>query len=354
MPRALDDGSDLSMRDSKQLAAAIEPSSVPTAALSRLPLALVLSNPGLDDNPIVFANEAFEALTGYLRKDVVGRNCRFLQGEATEPDRVAELRRAIDAGEDVTVEITNYRADGTAFRNRLSVAPIRDETGGIALFLGTQRNLDEEEDGETDLLAQLAEIQHRVKNHLAMIVSLIRLQAGAEGAAADYDMLARRVEALQLLYQELSAGGVASAASAEVPLGAYVSRIAAAIGHLDGRQGVRINVSAEEVSVSADVAGRVGLLLSEALTNAFRHAFEGRDIGMVETRLQRLSNDIVRLQVVDDGVGMPKGQQWPDAEGLGGRIVLALLRGLRARYSVDSSANGTAVTMDIPLSEDAG
>ena len=342
------------MRDMKELAAVIEPRNVPTAALSRLPLSLVLSNPGLDDNPIVFANEAFEALTGYLRKDVIGRNCRFLQGEKTEPDRAAELRRAIEAGEEVTVDITNYRADGTPFRNRVSVAPVRAEAGEVSLFLGIQRNLDEEEDGAADLLAQLAEIQHRVKNHLAMIVSLIRLQAGAEGASADYDMLARRIEALQLLYQELSAGGVASAGCAEVPLGAYVSRIAAAIGHLDGRQGVRINVSAEEVSVSADLAGRVGLLLSEALTNAFRHAFKGRDIGMVETRLQRLSNDVVRLQVADDGVGMPEGQEWPDTEGLGGRIVLALLRGLRARYSVDSSGTGTIVTMDIPLSESDG
>ena len=341
------------MRDSKELAAAIEPQSVPTEALARLPLALVLTNPGLSDNPIVFASEAFEELTGYRRKDIIGRNCRFLQGERTEPDRRDELRRAIEAGEDVTVEITNYRADGAPFRNRVSIAPVRNEAGEIALFLGTQRTIDEERP-EADLLAQLAEIQHRVKNHLAMIVGLIRLQAGAEGAAADYDMLARRVEALQLLYQELSAGGVSSAASAEVPLGAYVSRIAAAIGHLDGRQGVRINVSAEEVSVSADIAGRVGLLLSEALTNAFRHAFQGRDIGMVETRLQRLSNDVVRLQIADDGIGMPGGREWPEAEGLGGRIVLALLRGLKARHSVNSSATGTTVTIDIPLAEGTG
>jgi two-component sensor histidine kinase len=262
---------------------------------------------------------------------------------------VAELRRAIEAGDEGSVEITNYRADGTPFLNRVSISPIRNEAGEVVLFLGIQQSVGDD-DAAADLLAQLAEIQHRVKNHLAMIVGLIRLQAGAAGGAtADYDMLARRIEALQLLYEELSSGGVATAASDEVPLGAYVSRIAAAIGHLDGRQGVRINVAAEEVAVSAEIAGRVGLLLSEALTNAFRHAFEGRDIGMVETRLQRLSNDIVRLQIADDGVGMPDGQEWPASEGLGGRIVTALLRGLNARHSVDSSATGTTVTIDIPL-----
>ena len=338
------------MKDAENLAAAIEPRSVPTAALARLPLALVLSNPRLDDNPLIFANEAFEELTGYRRSDIIGKNCRFLQGEGTEAERLAELRQAIEAGEEISIEITNYRADGTPFRNQLSIAPIQDEAGAVVLFLGIQRDV-AEEDVRADLLAQLAEIQHRVKNHLAMIVGLIRLQAGAGEASADYDMLARRIEALQLLYQELSTGGVAMAASDEVPLGAYVSRIAAAIGHLDGRQGVRINVLAEEVTVSAEIAGRVGLLLSEALTNAFRHAFEGRDIGMVETRLQRLSNDVVRLQIADDGVGMGEGQEWPESDSLGGRIVLALLRGLNARHSVNTSATGTTVTIDIPLTE---
>jgi PAS domain S-box-containing protein len=330
----------------------MEARDVPATTLSRLPLAVVLTNPRIADNPIVYANEAFEELTGYRRRDIIGRNPRFMQGETTEPRRVAELRRAVEEAADVTVDITNYRSDGTPFLNRVSISPVTDENGEIVLFLGIHRDVGDEE--ESELLERLAEIQHRVKNHLAMIIGLIRLQAGAGGAAADYDALARRVEALHLLYEELSAGGVTTAASPEVPLGAYVSRIAAAIGHLDGRQGVRINVAAEEVSVSADLAGRVGLLLSEALTNAFRHAFEGRDIGMVETRLQRLSNDVVRLQVADDGIGMPEDHGWPDSESLGGRIVVALLRGLRARHSIDSSATGTTVTIDIPLSEDAG
>lgn len=336
------------MKDVKE--AVIEAQEVPAAALSRLPLAVMLTNPRIADNPIVFANEAFEKLTGYRRVEVIGRNPRFMQGEATEEEARARLRHAVESGAEVTVEITNYHADGTPFRNRVSISPVVNDEGEAVLFLGICRDIGEEE--ESELLERLAEIQHRVKNHLAMIIGLIRLQAGADGAAADYDALARRVEALHLLYEELSAGGVASAASPEVPLGAYVSRIAAAIGHLDGRQGVRVNVNAEEVTVSAEIAGRVGLLLSEALTNSFRHAFEDRDTGLVETRLQKLSHQVVRLQVVDDGVGMPDGQDWPDTGSLGGRIVLSLLRGLKARHSIDSSATGTTVTIDIPLDED--
>ena len=65
------------------------PSRVPTAALSGLPLALVMTNPSFEDNPIVYANPAFARLTGYTLESVIGKNCRLLQGPATEPDRVA-------------------------------------------------------------------------------------------------------------------------------------------------------------------------------------------------------------------------------------------------------------------------
>lgn len=318
-------------------------------ALSGLPLALVLTNPAFEDNPIVYANPAFTRLTGYPIDAVVGRNCRLLQGPASEPEKVAALRAAIAAGEDVAVTITNHRADGTPFLNRLTVTPIADD-GRIELFVGTlsAASADDPEERISAIQLQLAEVQHRVKNHLAMIVAMVRMQSRAADATGDYAVIARRIEALQLLYQELSEGGVSSTMRDEVPLGAYVSRIAAAVGHLDGGQGIRINVIAEEVLVDSAVAGQVGLLVSEILTNAFRHAFKGRDTGLVETRVQLLSGGIVRVQVTDDGIGLPEGAAWPTTGNLGSRIVAALLGGLRAQYAVTTSASGTSVIIDIP------
>ncbi len=335
------------------------PSQVPTRALSGLPLALVLTDPGAEDNPIVYANAAFARLTGYTCDAVIGRNCRFLQGPETEPEQVARIRAAVAAGEEIALAITNHRADGTPFLNRVTVTPIRDDDGAadggeVALFVGTM-SLGDPTDVEERLAAvelQLAEVQHRVKNHLAMIVAMVRMQARDPGAGHDYTVIARRIEALQLLYQELSDGGVSSTARDEVPLGAYVSRIAAAVGHLDGGQGIRINVTAEEVMVNSTVAGQVGLLVSEVLTNAFRHAFPGRDTGLVETRVQRLSGGIIRIQITDDGVGLPADLGWPAKGNLGSRIVAALLTGLRAQHAVTTSAAGTAVTIDVPGPDD--
>jgi PAS domain S-box-containing protein len=325
------------------------PVQLPTTALSGLPLALVLTNPTFDDNPIVYANAAFARLTGYSIDAVIGRNCRFLQGPDTEPDRIARIRAAVAAGEDISIEITNHRADGSPFLNRVTITPILED-GEVVYFLGTQSagEIEIAEGRSAAIQLQLAEIQHRVKNHLGMVVSMIRMQARGSTAADDFVVLARRVEALQLLYQELSDTGISSTFKDEVPLGAYISRIAAAVGHLDGGQGIRINVLAEEVMVDATTAGRVGLLVSELLTNAFRHAFKERETGLVETRVQLLSEGIVRIQVADDGIGLPDGHEWPTRGNLGSRIVRALLEGLEAKHAVVTSAAGTTVTIDIP------
>lgn len=331
------------------------PPRVPVGSLSGLPLALVLTDPDLEDNPIVYANPAFATLTGYPVDAVIGRNCRFLQGPQTQPELVALIREAVSAGEEISVEITNHRADGTPFVNRLTISPIVED-GEVSYFLGTQsaRGANDAESRLETVQMQLAEVQHRVKNHLSMIVSMIRMQARSSGSVAgdDYIMLARRVEALQLLYQELSETGISSMDSDEVPLGAYVSRVAAAVGHLDGGQGIRISVNAEEIMVDATTAGRVGLLVSELLTNAFRHAFTGRETGHVETSLARRADGGVRILVADDGIGMPPEHGWPGRGNLGSRIVNALLTGLEARHAVESSSAGTTITIDLPAPGD--
>ncbi|MFB6206299.1 MAG: PAS domain S-box protein [Haloglomus sp.] len=96
------------------------------------------------DNPLVYVNEEFEALTGYDASDTIGRNCRFLQGPETDPEAVAELRRAIDAGEPTRVQLLNYRQDGTPFWNRLTVAPVRDEAGTVTHYVGFQEDVTEQ------------------------------------------------------------------------------------------------------------------------------------------------------------------------------------------------------------------
>ncbi len=95
----------------------------------------VLSDPRLPDNPIVFASPGFYELTGYTREEVLGRNCRFLQGEGTDPKAVDVIRTAIKSGSDATACLLNYKADGTPFWNQLFVGALRDADDCIVNYV---------------------------------------------------------------------------------------------------------------------------------------------------------------------------------------------------------------------------
>lgn len=102
------------------------------------PIPSVISDPRLPDNPIVACNAAFCELTGYPAEEVVGRNCRFLSGPATEPWLSEEIRRGVREHRPVLVEILNYKRSGEPFRNAVLVAPIYDEHDTLLYFLGSQ------------------------------------------------------------------------------------------------------------------------------------------------------------------------------------------------------------------------
>ena len=107
-------------------------------AIDQSPIASVISNPRLPDNPLVAVNEAFCELTGYRRDDVLGRNCRFLAGPTTEPWLTETIKQGVREKRQTLVEIRNYKRDGTPFRNAVLVAPIFGSNGFVDYFLGSQ------------------------------------------------------------------------------------------------------------------------------------------------------------------------------------------------------------------------
>jgi PAS domain S-box-containing protein len=112
-------------------------------AMKEASLPLTLSDPSQDDNPLVFVNDAFEETTGYEADDILGQNCRFLQGPETDPETVAALREHIEAEESYMTEIKNYRQDGSTFWNQLDITPIYDEDGTLLRYLGSQSDITE-------------------------------------------------------------------------------------------------------------------------------------------------------------------------------------------------------------------
>jgi PAS domain S-box-containing protein len=112
---------------------------------------MLITDPNQPDNPIVFVNAAFSKLTGFAHEEIIGRNCRFLQGPETDRDEVRRLREAIEAREPIELELLNYRKDGETFWNRLLVSPVFDEDGQVTYFFASQFDVTAERERLTRL-----------------------------------------------------------------------------------------------------------------------------------------------------------------------------------------------------------
>ncbi|KAG5515407.1 hypothetical protein RHGRI_036457 [Rhododendron griersonianum] len=106
--------------------------------LERIEKNFVITDPRLPDNPIIFASDSFLELTEYSREEILGRNCRFLQGPETDPATVRKIRQAIDTQSEVTVQLINYTKTGKKFWNMFHLQPMRDQKGEVQYFIGVQ------------------------------------------------------------------------------------------------------------------------------------------------------------------------------------------------------------------------
>ncbi len=102
---------------------------------------VTLSDPDLPDNPIVYANRAFEEMSGYTQAEIVGRNCRFLQGDDRDQEGLQTIRAALAKKESCVVTLRNYRKNGEMFLNRLAIRPLVDREGNVIYYLGVQYDI---------------------------------------------------------------------------------------------------------------------------------------------------------------------------------------------------------------------
>jgi len=166
---------------------------------TRMPM--IITDPHQPDNPIIFANRAFVEMTGYEREELVGRNCRFLQGPDTDPDAIAEIREAIAETREAATEVLNYRKDGSTFWNALFVSPVFDDDGTLVYFFGSQLDVSRRRDAEDSLrqaqkmeaLGQLTGgIAHDFNNLLQVMSGYLEMITGTSEQELGPDSFVRR------------------------------------------------------------------------------------------------------------------------------------------------------------------
>lgn len=348
------------------------------AAIRATRMSMIITDPRQADNPIVFANEAFLRLTGYRRDEIAGRNCRFLQGPDTDRATIRQIRDSIRAGEDINIDILNYRKDGSTFWNALYISPVFNEAGTLQFFFASQLDVTDRKDSEHRVASQkdvfeqavndrtrelqaaleaqqmlLHEVDHRVKNNLQMISSLILMQSrtitDAPLRRSLHEML-ERIEALSTVHRRL----YQSKDVGKFDVADFIRDLVTDLLSASGRPGIRPVFELEPMVIPAEQATPVALVVNELVTNALKHAYGDASDGEVAGTLGvRLARGVTHfdIEVWDDGSGMP-------ANGNGGSFGMKLLRSLAKQLGAvvtwSEGSPGTRVTVRLPLPQENG
>ncbi|SMO98556.1 PAS domain-containing protein [Paracoccus laeviglucosivorans] len=338
------------------------------AAVRATRMPMIITDPKLPDNPIVFANEAFQKLTGYDREEILGRNCRLLQGAETDPDAINAIRTAIADGGDIEIDLLNYRKDGSAFWNALYLSPVRDDTGDIQFFFASQLDVTARIDAQSRIARQkrhveqqvekrtadlqsaldaqkllLHEVDHRVKNNMTMIGSILRLQlreVSDEDSAHQMRAMMSRIDALATVHRRLYQSDDVT----RFDIGAYAVNLAGDLVRAVTDRDIGLVTDVRRAEIPAGQAAVLGLIVNEILTNCVRHAFAVGDEGHISI-FARAEESRVLLSIADNGMGSTRRDQ--PAAGLGGIIIERLSKQAGTQVTWQTDASGTRADLTI-------
>jgi two-component sensor histidine kinase len=318
--------------------------------LDHVPFAVVVSELQPPER-LVYANLQFERLTGISARDIEAQPWTVLPGQAADPADQRSFSEAIQNDQDYIGVFTLAR-DSAAITVDAWSNIIQDDDGTPSFRLvAFAENIRDTHAPEGDLAQRLREkdtllreLQHRVKNNLQMVTALIRLETRnlPDTVTSDVmDRLAGRIEALGILYDALSVGSTEEA----IDLGIYLSQVASAVMHAHAVEGIRLNLKVDTWPVSINVAMPTGLVVNELLTNALKHAFQGREGGTII--LHSLVDETgCHVIVEDDGIGLTEGTSWPQPGKLGALIVKSLRQNAKASFDIVSTpGKGVRVTI---------
>jgi PAS domain S-box-containing protein len=308
---------------------------------ARIPLCI--SDPNQSDNPIVFANAAFFDLTGYSESEVIGNNCRMLQGEGTTPESVAHIRDTIDAERSDTIEILNYRKDGSTFVNSLQIGPIYNDDGKLAFFFGSQLDITAKkaEEERQDKLAD-RELVHRLRNIINVMAVIIRLTGKEELNVKDFSALVvERLHALSDAHIDTITGSEQEGATFEALALSILSAYAP-----DGDR--QFTLSGTDIVLPVGLVSCTVLTLHELATNSVKHGALGNIDGSVKLEWRKVSHtDSERLVFVWTEAGGPAVVK--PSRTSGSDIILKLIRAVDGQITFDWQSAGLIVTVEFPL-----
>lgn len=353
------------------------------AAIEMTRMPMIVTDPNQPDNPVIFANQAFLNTTGYEMHEVMGRNCRFLQGPETDREAIANVRKAIAEKTDIAVEVQNYRKDGTVFWNALFVSPIFDRNGELLYYFGSQLDITRRREAETALrraqkmeaIGQLTGgIAHDFNNLLQVVIGNLQLARTVvdqpEKLSRYHDAVMTAAQKAKALTQQLLAF------SRKQPLEARIVNLNRVISELRELLSKTLGSHIEiDLDLSPDLANAqidiiqlemalINILANarDAMPNGGKVIISTSNVTIVQGGATGRSGRYVQLSVRDSGEGMSQDvlshitepffttKEVGKGTGLGLAQVYGFVKQSDGGFGVDSEqGKGTTIRMTFPV-----
>ena len=313
-------------------------------ALEQTRMAIAIVDPHAADSPIIYANRAFTELTGYPLEQVVGRNCRFLQGPGTDEAAVDRIRDAIAAEEVRVIELLNYRRDGSTFWNSLHVGPIYDDAGRLTHYYGSQWDVTDlvEKRARIRLQDEVAdELHHRTKNLFTVISPIVSLSARGE---TEVNTVVGKVRGRLSALDEAHRISISEGREAGVGSDLY-DLIKTILKPYDAEGTGRIILGGPIVEIKREAVTPVGLMLHELATNALKYGALSEKGGRIRVAWERRGDRLHLTWVEKDGPRVVA----PESVGTGTRMTEGVLRTIGASLTYDCPPMGLKATLDMAL-----
>ena len=312
-------------------------------AMAQTRMAICLSDPHGPDMPIVFANRAFRELTGYSQEEIVGRNCRFLQGPDTDRREVAKIREALETEDVTVVELLNYRKNGETFWNALHIGPIYNEAGELIYFFGSQWDVSDVRAARAEELyakEMARELSHRMKNMFAVIAGIVNITGRIRGVESEAREINERVQALGRAYETT----LDEASSGNIQIGEAIRAILQPYDLGTGR----LKLQGNGLKVPFAVVSGVGLTLHELAANAAKYGAWSHESGTVSVSWDAVgenNDDLIVHWIEKDGPQIrPPGEE----TGSGNAIIDRLITHAGGQIDRDWRPDGLRVTITFP------
>ena len=336
------------------------------AAFKATRMPMTITDPRQPDNPIIFSNSAFCDLTGYSADELIGRNCRLLQGPESDRQSIAQLRHAIINEQSIAIDILNYRKDGSTFWNALFVSPVRNRFGEVIYFFASQLDFTHVKEKQTELAAARSsaeeevarrtkdlrealdaktllvhEVDHRVKNNLLTIASILKLQARTTEnttVRATLRSVLDRVEALSTVQRKL----FTTEDVERFDVADFTRELVIDVVGALRRDDIRITFDLSPVLVPAIKASPLALIINELVGDALRRGLRDGG-GTIDIFIKRLNGHFV-IRITDS---MDPVDVDPEEEAFSRTILETCARQVNATLKRDR--NGREMVVDIRL-----